>query len=81
MDFKREDHNRIIAGNDETGFVTSQSVEANLLFAILEKLEEIRCGIIDVEDVIQDAKNVCPDCKRDKPYCGHYRVKDSRYTG
>ena len=28
------------------------SVQANLLFAILEKLEEIRCGIIDVETEI-----------------------------
>lgn len=28
---------------------TSKSVEAHLLFAILEKLEEIRCGLIDVE--------------------------------
>ena len=36
-------------GNDKTGFIVSQSVEANLLCAILEKLEEIRCGIIDVE--------------------------------
>ena len=39
---------------DETalhsGSIESQSVEANLLFEILEKLEEIRCGIIDVED-------------------------------
>ena len=32
------------------GFIRSQSVEANLLFAILEKLEEIRCGLIDIEN-------------------------------
>lgn len=31
----------------------SDSVEANLLFAILEKLEEIRCGLIDVENKIE----------------------------
>ena len=31
-------------------FIRSQSVEANLLFAMLEKLEEIRCGLIDVEE-------------------------------
>lgn len=27
----------------------SKSVEAHLLFALLEKLEEIRCGLVDVE--------------------------------
>lgn len=32
------------------GFMNSQSVEANLLFEILQKLEEIRCGLIDLED-------------------------------
>ena len=32
--------------------ISTKSVEANLLFAILEKLEEIRCNIIDVEDVV-----------------------------
>jgi len=30
----------------------SDSVEANLLFAMLEKLEEIRCGIIDIEELV-----------------------------
>ena len=35
------------------GFIESRSVEANLLCAILEKLEEIRCGIVDVEDEIK----------------------------
>ena len=34
------------------GCIQSRSVEANLLFAILEKLEGIRCGVIDVEDAI-----------------------------
>lgn len=52
MKIKREDHNKIIIGNDRTGFITSQTVEANLLYAILEKLEEIRCGIIDVESAV-----------------------------
>ena len=50
MEINREDHNKVIIGNNETGFIVSQTVEANLLFAILEKLEEIRCGIVDVEE-------------------------------
>jgi len=32
------------------GFLESQSVESNLLFAIYNKLEEIRCGLIDIEN-------------------------------
>ena len=36
----------------DAGFIQSASVESNLLFAILEKIEEIRCGIIDVEDAV-----------------------------
>ena len=35
--------------NDNGNSVESYSTEANILFMILEKLEEIRCGIIDVE--------------------------------
>jgi len=30
------------------------SIEVVLQFAILEKLEEIRCGLIDVETAIED---------------------------
>ena len=36
-------------GND----IEAQTMEADLLFAILEKLEEIRCGIIDVEEAVK----------------------------
>ena len=53
MEIKQEEHNnKIIIGNAKTGFIISQTVEANLLYAIFEKLDEIRCGIIDVEDSI-----------------------------
>jgi len=52
MEIRREDHNKVIIGNGKNGFITSQSVESNLLFAILEKLEEIRCGVIDVEEAV-----------------------------
>jgi hypothetical protein len=34
-------------------FIGSTSVEVNLLFAIIEKLEEIRCGIIDLENFLE----------------------------
>jgi len=34
------------------GHIESQTVEANLLFAILEKLEEIRMGLIAIESEI-----------------------------
>tara|TARA_Y100001954_G_scaffold238820_1_gene308753 strand:- start:30860 stop:31069 length:210 start_codon:yes stop_codon:yes gene_type:complete len=34
-------------------WAATQSVEAALLLDILNKLEEIRCGIIDVEDSIE----------------------------
>jgi hypothetical protein len=49
---RKEEHNKIILGNDKTGFVVSSTVEANLLYAILEKLEEIRCCVIDVESAV-----------------------------
>ena len=45
---------RITSKDD--GYIESQTVEANLLFAILEKLEEIRCGIIDVEVEVGKAR-------------------------
>lgn len=46
-------NNRIrVTDLGDKGFIQSQSVESNILFAILEKLEEIRCGVIDVENEI-----------------------------
>jgi len=52
MKIKIEDHNKVIIGDNITEFIISQSVEANLLYAILEKLDEIRRGIIDIENEI-----------------------------
>ena len=52
MRIKQEDNNKIIIGDKDKGFITSQSVEANLLYAILEKLEDMRWGIIDMESSI-----------------------------
>jgi hypothetical protein len=50
---------RIKNENKNGSSIFSQSVEANLLFMILEKLEKIRCGIIDVENSV--------DCDRPNP--------------
>lgn len=52
MEINKEEHRKIIIGNGKDGFITSQTVEANLLYAILEKLEEVRCGLIDIEETI-----------------------------
>jgi len=46
------------------GYIESSSVTANLLYEILQKLEEIRCGIIDVEDSIE-TKTDNPALERD----------------
>jgi hypothetical protein len=45
--------------------IRSDSAEAHLLLAILEKLEEVRCGIIDVEDSFAESLN-SGDSENDK---------------
>ena len=45
---------RIIVKDEVGGKIQAQSVEAVLLFGILEKLEEIHCGIIDVESAVDE---------------------------
>jgi len=53
LDIEKRDHMRIrVTDLDNGGSIETQTVEANLLYAILEKLEEIRCGVIDVENEI-----------------------------
>ena len=39
-----------------TGYMPIESAEGYLMLMILEKLEEIRCGIIDVETATEQAK-------------------------
>lgn len=46
----RENRNIIVRKPKSLGYIEEQSVQSNILFAILEKLEEIRCGIINVEN-------------------------------
>ncbi len=41
--------NEILFISEDGTYTESKSMEANILFEILNKLEEIRCGIIDVE--------------------------------
>ncbi len=43
---------RVIEANGS--FIESRSVEGHILFAILNKLEQIRCGIIDVESAVDN---------------------------
>ena len=38
-------------------WMQESSVQAVLLFSILDKLEEIRCGLIDVESAIEQPKS------------------------
>ena len=52
IEIERDKYNWIRIINDGGGFIKSQSVEANLLFEIYNKLEEIRCSIIDVESAV-----------------------------
>ena len=52
MKIEQIPHNQIKITESNGAIIQSQSVESNLLFAILEKLEEIRCNLIDVENVV-----------------------------
>lgn len=53
MEITRIGTNIIVFGSKKTGYIEKRSVEVNLLFSILEKLEEIRRGIIDGEEEIK----------------------------
>jgi hypothetical protein len=54
MKIEIDNHNNIKIISNNGGFIETQSVEAILMYKILQKLEEIRCGIIDVENEIKD---------------------------
>ena len=55
MKIERVKYNRIrIEEESSHALIQSQSVESNLLYAILEKLEEIRCCVIDVEMAVNN---------------------------
>ena len=59
VDIERSSNLKIrITDLADGGYIESQSVEANLQFAILQKLEEIRCGIIDVESAVTPFPNI-----------------------
>lgn len=49
FDIKLSDGDCIEIVFEDGGFITSDKAESYLLFSILEKLEEIRCGLIDIE--------------------------------
>lgn len=52
MEITRGSHHWIRI-TENGGSIESQSVEANLLFEILNKLKKIRCGNIDIENTVQ----------------------------
>ena len=53
---ERKGNMKIRVTDEDGGYIESQTVEANVQFAILEKLEEVRCCVIDVECEIWKAK-------------------------
>jgi len=57
-EIERVSPNRIKITESGGAIIQSQTVAANLLFAILEKLEEIRCGIIDVEEAQKQFRTI-----------------------
>ena len=57
MKIERYSNCRIRIIDDDKGFIESQSVESQILFSIYNKLEEIRCCIIDVETAIEKPPN------------------------
>ena len=42
----------IAVKHDNGAVITSSEVDSYILFAVLDKLEEIRCGLIDVEEAV-----------------------------
>ena len=54
--FEIDDFHWVKAVDEDGGSIKTQSVEAHLMLAILNKLEEIRCGNIDIEDAIEKQK-------------------------
>lgn len=50
MEIERGPNLQVRISKKNSGYIESQSVEANLLLMILDKLEEIRCGLIDIEE-------------------------------
>lgn len=55
---ERDDFNWVRITGNNGAIIQSQTVEANLLLAILEKLEEVRCCIIDLEEDTSKIKKV-----------------------
>lgn len=48
-----EDMKIRVTDEDSGEWMQESSVQAILLFSIIEKLEEIRCGLIDVETAVE----------------------------
>ncbi|MDY6857185.1 MAG: hypothetical protein SWO11_21290 [Thermodesulfobacteriota bacterium] len=52
MKIERDKFQRIVITSEDGESISSQSVEANLLYVIIGKLEDIWNGIVDVEDAV-----------------------------
>ncbi len=44
---------RVRVSTNDDGFIESQSVEANLLYILLERLEEVCDGLVDIEGGVE----------------------------
>lgn len=53
---RNKEHAQITVTHDDGTEYHSESITDNLLYSILEKLEEIRCGLIDVENEVESLK-------------------------
>lgn len=49
----REGHHWIFVTGENGGIIKTQDVSAHIQLAILEKLEELQCGLIDIESAIE----------------------------
>ena len=49
MKIERDENHHVIIKSDDGGSISSQSVEANLLFAILEELKELGGHLFAIE--------------------------------
>ncbi len=69
-DFERGRDGHIRAKSGDGGLAPRDALEPNLLLAILEKLEEIRCGLIDLEPNQAEATEAARWVTREPcPYC------------
>ena len=50
-----EENNRVIVGDEDGGFIISQTVEAHLLYKILDMLDDIHTELVNIESGVNPA--------------------------